>query len=47
MWAKERKGRKEGIKRFQWVIEKSRGALSGMDVRYTDIFFARPISARQ
>lgn len=41
MWAKEKKGRKEGIKRFQRVIEKSRGALSGMDVRYTDIFFCQ------
>lgn len=33
-----KKGEKEGIKRFQWVIEKSRGMMSGMDVRYTDIF---------
>lgn len=46
MWAKK-KGEKEGIKRFQWVIEKSRSMMSGMDVRYIDIFFARPISARQ
>lgn len=32
--------KKEGKKkkRCRWVIEKSRGMMSGMDVRYTDIF---------
>lgn len=41
MWAKKNGGKDEeegGEKSCRWVIEKSRGMMSGMDVRYKDIF---------